>query len=248
MRYFIYLAYDGTSYHGWQFQPNAISVQEALQNVLSTLMGENLSVVGAGRTDTGVHARMMVAHFETGNTVDTDKLTFKMNCMLPSDISVYRIVPVKADAHARFSATARTYHYYISMQKNPFSSRFSTRIYYTLDFEKMNEAAALLMTYTDFGSFCKAHSDNKTNICHVTQAHWVHQGPEQYYFEITADRFLRNMVRAIVGTLMDVGHGRMTLGQFKEVVQRGDRCVAGDSVPAQGLFLENIEYPEDIFI
>ena len=248
MRYFIYLAYDGTDYHGWQYQPNAISVQEELQKVLSTLLGESLSVVGAGRTDTGVHARMMVAHFETGNTVDTDKLTFKMNCLLPSDISVYRIIPVKAEAHARFSATARTYHYYISLQKNPFNSRFSTRIYYTLDFDKMNEAAALLMTHTDFGSFCKAHADNKTNICHVTQARWVCQSPEQYFFEITADRFLRNMVRAIVGTLMDVGRGRMTLLQFEEVIQRGDRCVAADSVPAQGLFLENIEYPENIFV
>lgn len=248
MRYFIYFAYDGTDYHGWQFQPNAISVQQRLQEVLSKLLGKEMFVVGAGRTDTGVHARLMVAHFETDTAIDADKLTFKMNCLLPSDISVYKVIQVADDAHARFSARSRTYHYYINLQKDPFNSRFATRLYYHLDFALMNKAAEILLRYEDFGSFCKAHSDNKTNICHVTQAQWVKQNEGQYYFVITADRFLRNMVRAIVGTLLEVGRGKINLQQFEEIIQRGDRCVAGDSVPAQGLFLENIQYPSSIIL
>ena len=204
MRYFIFLAYDGTEYHGWQYQPNAMSVQQRLQEALSVLLDGDVSCVGAGRTDTGVHAR--------------------------------------------FSALSRRYRYYISLRKDPFNVRYVARMYYTLDFDVMNRAAALLLRYDDFGSFCKAHSDNKTNICHVTQAIWMRQDEDVYCFEITADRFLRNMVRAIVGTLLDVGRGKITLGQFEEVIQSGDRCVAGDSVPAQGLFLEEISYPQDIFI
>lgn len=248
MRYFIFLAYDGTEYHGWQYQPNAMSVQQRLQEALSVLLDGDVSCVGAGRTDTGVHARMMVAHFDTDEAVDTDRLVFKLNGLLPSDISVYRVVPVLADAHARFSALSRRYRYYISLRKDPFNVRYVARMYYTLDFDVMNRAAALLLRYDDFGSFCKAHSDNKTNICHVTQAIWMRQDEDVYCFEITADRFLRNMVRAIVGTLLDVGRGKITLGQFEEVIQSSDRCVAGDSVPAQGLFLEEISYPQDIFI
>jgi len=246
MRYFIVFSYDGTAYHGWQYQPNALSVQQKLQEALSVLMQRSVCVVGAGRTDTGVHARMMAAHFDTADAVDPTRLTFKLNCLLPCDIAVSRVVPVAADAHARFSAMSRTYRYYISLDKDPFGSRYSTRLYYTPDFDKMNQAAALLPHYTDFGSFCKAHSDNKTNICHVSHARWESMGAERHYFEITADRFLRNMVRAIVGTLLDVGRGRLSLSQFEAVVRRGDRCTAGDSVPAQGLFLENIEYPFEV--
>ncbi len=248
MRYFIFLAYDGTEYHGWQCQPNAISVQERLQDVLTLVFRRDVLVVGAGRTDTGVHARMMVAHFETDDTFDLNNLTFKLNSLLPSDIYVYKIVPVKSDAHARFSALKRTYRYFISLRKNPFNDRFSTRLYYLPDFDKMNKAAELLKNYSEFGSFCKSHSENKTTICHISKACWIQQCPDEYYFEIVADRFLRNMVRAIVGTLFDVGRGKMTLQQFEEVIQREDRCLAGDSVPAKGLFLENIEYPIDIFI
>lgn len=247
-RYFIYFSYDGTDYHGWQYQPDAVSVQQKMEEALSLVLRRKTSVVGAGRTDAGVHARMMVAHYETDTEMEAEKVTFKLNCLLPSDIAVYRIIPVSPEAHARFSAVSRMYRYYVTLSKSPFYSRYATRLYYTLDFDKMNEAAALLLDYTDFGCFCKAHSDNKTNICHISTARWYRQEEGLYYFEVRADRFLRNMVRAIVGTLLEVGRGKTTLSQFEDIIKSGNRSHAGDSVPAQGLFLEDIVYPQEILL
>lgn len=245
-RYFIYFSYDGTDYHGWQYQPDAVSVQQKLEEALSLVLRRKTSVVGAGRTDAGVHARMMVAHYDADTDMEEEKVAFKLNCLLPSDIAVYRIIPVSPEAHARFSALSRMYRYYVTLSKSPFYSRYATRLYYTLDFDRMNEAAALLLDYTDFGCFCKAHSDNKTNICHISTARWHRQEEGLYYFEVRADRFLRNMVRAIVGTLLEVGRGKTTLSQFEDIIKSGERSYAGDSVPAQGLFLEDIVYPQEI--
>lgn len=247
MRYFIYLAYDGTAYHGWQRQPNAVSVQEKLEGVLRLIYNKYIPIVGAGRTDTGVHARFMAAHFDVETPVDCTHLTFKFNCLLPPDISVYRIFPVVADAHARFSATARTYHYFLYLHKNPFLRPYACRYFHPLDFDLMNEAATLLPLHTDFGSFCKSHSDNKTNICHISEALWTQQEPDYWCFRITADRFLRNMVRAIVGTLIEVGKHRITTEDFRQVILAGNRSASGESMPACGLFLENIVYPSSIF-
>ena len=242
MRYFIYLAYDGTNYHGWQVQPNAVSVQGEIERCLSTVMREKTMIVGAGRTDTGVHARMMAAHFNTDLPVDCDQLAFRLNRILPPDISIYRIEPVSDDMHARFSATSRTYHYYIHTRKSPFNRKYSLETHYKLDFEAMNRAGEYLSTVSDFASFCKAGSDNKTTICDVRTAKWVETEPGCWYFEITADRFLRNMVRAVVGTLVDVGRGRLTFDAFKAVVDSRKRTEARESMPAHALFLEEVIY------
>ena len=248
-RYFIWLSYDGTNYHGWQVQPNGISVQGELQRVLSTLLRQDISITGAGRTDAGVHARVMAAHFEistdpsigTGE-IDCKQLAYKMNRMLPQDIVVDRIEEVAADMHARFSATERTYHYYIHTRKDPFLRHYSCEIHYPLDFEAMNEAGCILTTYEDFGAFCKAHSDVKTTLCHVTRAEWIQTGDTSWYFVITANRFLRNMVRAVVGTLVDVGRGRLSLDEFRGVIEGKRRSDAGDSMPGNALFLEDVKY------
>lgn len=247
-RYFIFFAYDGTQYHGWQRQPNAMSVQERMESVMTLLYHEKINLVAAGRTDTGVHARLMAAHFDATEKVDCAWLTFKLNCLLPPDISVYSTVPVTADAHARFSARRRTYHYYLYLKKNPFLRPYACRFYYDLDFDLMNQAAHLLTLHTDFGSFCKTGSDNKTNICHLTEAQWIQDAPYAWHFRITADRFLRNMVRAVVGTLIEVGKHRLTLQGLEDVILAGDRRASGESMPACGLFLENIVYPEEIFL
>ena len=241
-RYFVEFAYDGTDYHGWQIQPNGNSVQEELQKALSTILRQTVSVVGAGRTDTGVHARRMMAHFEVANDVDCTQLTYKLNRLLPRDISVYSVYPVAADMHARFSATLRTYHYYIHTRKNPFLRKYSCEMHYALDFKLMNEAASRLLKVKDFGSFCKAHSDNKTNLCDVTEAVWVQDADDSWHFRISANRFLRNMVRAVVGTLIEVGRHRLTLEQFDEVVASGNRSSAGESMPGNALFLEDVKY------
>ena len=244
MRYFITLSYDGTRYHGWQIQPNGPSVQEKLQWALSTILRqEDIQVTGAGRTDAGVHARMMVAHFdvETMNFDLTD-LTYKLNRLLPQDIAIQAIQPVSDEIHARFSAIARTYHYYIHTVKDPFRRAYSCELHYPLDFQLMNEAAAVLMEYEDFGAFCKAHADVKTTLCHVTAAQWHQTSPSSWYFEITANRFLRNMVRAVVGTLIDVGRGRLSIDDFRKVIEGKRRTEAGESMPANALFLENITY------
>lgn len=242
MRYFVWFSYDGTAYHGWQIQPNGNSVQAELQRALSTLLHEEISVTGAGRTDAGVHARQMVAHFDFSEAIDLEQLAYKLNRILPCDIAVDRVELVDDDMHARFSATSRTYHYYIHTKKDPFSRPYSTELHYEIDFDKMNEAGRILMTYDDFGAFCKSHSDVKTTLCHVTKAEWVQTSETSWYFEITANRFLRNMVRAVVGTLIDVGRGRLTLDDFRKVIEGKRRTAAGESMPANALFLENIRY------
>ena len=241
-RYFIYFSYDGTAYHGWQIQPNANSVQAELQKALSILLRDEIQVVGAGRTDTSVHARMMVAHFDAMETIDTQQLAYKLNRLLPRDISVDKVIPVSNDMHARFSATSRTYHYYIHRRKNPFLRAYSCELFFDIDIERMNEAASLLLEYSDFAAFCKSNSDVKTTICKVTEAKWVDDGNGEWHFVITANRFLRNMVRAIVGTLIDVGRCRLTIQDFKSVVEGKSRSNAGESMQGNALFLENIEY------
>ena len=248
MRYFITLAYDGTAYHGWQVQPNGISVQERLEGALSTLLRQPVQVVGAGRTDAGVHARCMVAHFDwSESALDEAQLTYKLNKLLPCDITIKNIVRVREDAHARFSAVSRTYHYYVHLHKNPFLRSYSWQLYGALDFARMNEAASFLPDYDDFTSFSKVNTDTKTNLCRVTEARWEPLDDEgRWRFTITANRFLRNMVRAIVGTLVEVGRGRMSIDEFRQVIERRDRCSAGESVPAHGLFLVDVKYDESI--
>ena len=276
MRYFIYLSYDGARYHGWQIQPNGVSVQEVLQNALSTLLRQPIEAVGAGRTDAGVNASMMVAHVDVNEELrmkNADYLspletnpyfsffilhssfTNRLNRLLPPDIAVQRIVPVKDDAHARFSATSRTYHYYITTEKSPFNRHYAYRYPLPLDFDLMNEAAQRLFDYTDFTSFSKLHTDVKTNNCKIMQAKWERKDNGQqstdnslYCFTIQADRFLRNMVRAIVGTLLDVGRGKISVEEFCRIIERKDRCAAGGSVPGNALFLAEVTYPEEIFV
>ena len=243
MRYFVTLSYDGTSYHGWQVQPNGNTVQEQLQHALTLLLRTLTEVTGAGRTDTGVHARMMVAHFDyTGGALDCTQLAYKLNRLLPRDIAVQQVEPVADDMHARFSAVARTYYYYIHTCKDPFLRHYSYELHYDLDFSLMNQAAALLLQHDDFGAFCKSHTDVKTTLCHVMKAEWRQTAPGRWLFEIRANRFLRNMVRAVVGTLIEVGRHRMTLADFQRVISTGRRTEAGESVPANALFLQFIEY------
>ena len=242
MRYFIWFGYDGTHYHGWQIQPNGVTVQSELERCLSLLMREKVSVTGAGRTDAGVHARRMAAHFDTMQELDGSMLVKKLNGLLQEDIAVYIIERVADDLHARFSATSRTYHYYIHTHKSPFLNQYSLEIHYQLDYALMNEAGRVLTEYEDFGAFCKAGSDVKTTLCKVTQAQWIQTSPTEWYFEIIANRFLRNMVRAVVGTLVEVGRGRMTLEEFRQVIEGKKRTQAGESMPAKGLFLEDIKY------
>lgn len=241
MRYFIHFQYDGTNYHGWQIQPNGNTIQEELQKALSVILRQPIEVVGAGRTDTGVHARHMVAHFDFPAISPAD-LAYKLNRLLPRDISVLRIEQVADDMHARFSATSRKYHYYISTRKDAFSRHYAWQIHWQLDFDKMNEAAQMLIGEKDFASFCKVGSDVKTTMCNLTHAKWVKDSETNWHFEIAANRFLRNMVRAVVGTLIEVGRGRMTLEQFQAVLSQKSRSAAGESVPANGLFLEQVSY------
>ena len=256
MRFFIYLSYDGARYHGWQRQPNGLSVQQVLEEALSTILRQPIEVVGAGRTDAGVNASMMVAHFDAAEGCDTVAAQKdRLNRLLPPDIAVQRIVPVRDDAHARFSATSRTYHYYITFDKSPFLRHYAWRCPFPLDINRMNEATCHLFDYTDFTSFSKLHTDVKTNNCRIMKACWErvlpHSGELEgaaLQFEICADRFLRNMVRAIVGTLVDVGRGKLTIDEFCKIIEQKDRCAAGQSVPGNALFLANITYPEDIFL
>lgn len=248
MRLFIHFQYDGTNYHGWQIQPNGNTVQAELQKALSTILREPIEVVGAGRTDTGVHARHMVAHFDweatVPETVSTfcEQLSYKLNRLLPRDISILQVEEVADDMHARFSATSRKYHYYISTRKDAFARHYAWQIHWHLDFDKMNDAAKMLLGEKDFASFCKVGSDVKTTMCNLTHAKWVKDSETNWHFEIAANRFLRNMVRAVVGTLIEVGRGRMTLEQFQNVLSKKSRSAAGESVPANGLFLEEVKY------
>ena len=248
-RYFIYLSYDGSAYHGWQIQPNGISVQQRLNEALSTILRSDIEVTGAGRTDAKVHASMMVAHFDADlDRQDCPRLTDKLNRFLPQDIAVDRIVPVRADAHARFDATSRTYNYFITTCKSPFNGRYRWRVHTRLDMDKMNEAARVLFEYEDFTSFSRLHTDVKTNNCKIMDAHWETNADGDLVFIIKADRFLRNMVRAIVGTLYDVGCGRLDIDGFRRVIEGRDRCKAGSSAPGNALFLTDITYPESIFL
>ena len=252
MRYFIQLSYDGTEYHGWQVQPNGVSVQEVLQKALSTLLRQPTEVTGAGRTDAGVHASMMVAHFawpaahegEGGEEapLDCTQLTYKLNRLLPPDVAVQAVRPVGPEMHARFSATRRTYHYYIHTHKDPFLRGYSWQVNVPLDFALMNEAAQVLLEYSDFTSFSKTGTDVKTNICQLTEARWEQLKPGEWRFTVSANRFLRNMVRAIVGTLVEVGRHRMTFRQMRHAIEAEDRQRAGESVPGHALYLTNIEY------
>lgn len=245
MRYFMTLAYDGSAYHGWQIQPHSVSVQEQIQNALSTLLQKTVEIVGAGRTDTGVHASKMVAHFDLDevDSIDCGQMVYRLNKILPRDIAIQRIEPVGDEMHARFSAVSRTYHYYVHTSKNPFLRHYSWQVYGNPDFELMNRAAETLKEYKDFTSFSKVNTDTKTNDCTISEAHWDKVGDGQWRFTITANRFLRNMVRAIVGTLMEVGRGKMSIEQLRNVIEAKDRCRAGDSVPGNALFLVDVKYP-----
>lgn len=252
MRYFIQLSYDGTGYHGWQVQPNGVSVQEVLQKALSTLLRQPTEVTGAGRTDAGVHASMMVAHFDWPAAhegegceempLDCTQLTYKLNRLLPPDVAVQAVRPIGPEMHARFSATRRTYHYYIHTRKDPFLRGYSWQVNVPLDFALMNEAAQVLLEYSDFTSFSKTGTDVKTNICQLTEARWEQLKPGEWRFTVSANRFLRNMVRAIVGTLVEVGRHRMTISQMRHAIEAKDRQRAGESVPGHALYLTNIEY------
>ena len=248
MRYFIHLAYKGTHYHGWQIQPNATTVQETLNHALSTILREEINVIGAGRTDTGVHASSFYAHIDIEEQIkDIHKLVFKLNTFLPPDIAVYKINPVRPNAHARFDALSRTYKYHITLEKNPFLREYAYYLYQNVDIVKMNKACSLLFNYKDFTSFSKSNTQTKTNLCDIYSAHWETEKPQQLVFTIKANRFLRNMVRAIVGTLLEIGQDKLTVEEFKDIIESRDRSKAGYSMPANGLFLVNIDYPQDIY-
>lgn len=242
VRYFLKLSYDGSAYHGWQNQPNAISVQEVLENSLSTILGERIEIVGAGRTDTGVHAKMMFAHFDL-ETGLPDELVYKMNSFLPSDIAIQGIYSVSENAHARFDAISRTYNYYIHTQKDPFLVNQSYYFGRELDVEKMNAACEILYQYSDFQCFSKSNTDVKTFLCNIKCAEWS-KTEKQLIFKISADRFLRNMVRAIVGTMLSIGTEKINVDELHDIIKSKDRSNAGFSVPSHGLYLTEVVYPE----
>lgn len=262
MRYFIRLSYDGHRYHGWQVQPNGLTVEETLERALATLLRRPVDATGAGRTDAGVSASMMVAHFDwPGAPLDGPLLSDRLNRLLPADVAVQAVWPVGEELHARFSATSRTYHYYVATRKDVFAAQFAWHVRQPLDFALMNRAAAHLLGTHDFTSFSKVHTDVKTMVCRVTEARWeplaegsipgygehvaaAPAGAHVWRFTITADRFLRNMVRAVVGTLAEVGRGRMDEAGFLAVMRAADRCEAGQSVPGHALFLSRVTYPD----
>jgi len=242
------MAYNGHKYHGWQVQPNAISVQEVINDALHKALREEINVVGAGRTDTGVHASYFVAHFDSDLEIQSvDDTLHRLNRILRNDVVVYSLFQVNDDAHSRFDAKSRTYHYYLKIKKSPFFNDISYRPPYQINIDKMNEASDILFEYHDFTSFSKLHTDTKTNNCQMMLAKWVQQD-DILIFVVKADRFLRNMVRAIVGTLLEVGRGRMTVNEFRQVIEAKDRSLAGTSVPPQALFLVDVEYPESMFV
>ncbi len=254
MRYFLQLSYNGSSFHGWQSQPNAVSVQETVEKAISTVTRRPVAVTGAGRTDTGVHARCMFAHFDLEDEIhDKGKFLLSLNRLCGPNVAFHDLIEVSPDAHARFDATERTYKYIVTFRKSPFLSGLSWHSPSVLDVEKMNEAAAILTDTSDFTSFAKLHSDVKTNICDVRNAIWTplsDQGQsgisfpgDGIVFTISADRFLRNMVRAVVGTLVEVGRGKISLNGFREIIERKNRCAAGTSMPPGGLYLWEIKYP-----
>ncbi len=248
MRYFIELQYNGLAYCGWQRQPNVATVQQSLEEALTLLLRETIEVVGAGRTDTGVNASYYVAHFDVGQPIaDTAVVLYKLNYILHGDIAIRSITPVADGAHARFDAVAREYKYYIEPRKNPFTRDSTWQYYVPLDVAKMNSAAVRLLQYDDFTSFAKLNSNNKTNICRISHAEWSVDAHGVLCFRIVADRFLRNMVRSIVGTLVDVGRGRYSVADFEAIVESRDLARSSAGAPAQGLFLSDIRYPDDVF-
>lgn len=241
MRYFIRFSYKGTNYHGWQYQPNASTVQETLTKALSVVLNSEIEIMGAGRTDTGVHARQMFGHFDFDEEIEISTLIHKLNSFLPKDIAVADVIKVHEDAHARFDATKRTYEYHINTIKNVFLEELSWYYHQKLDVNLMNEAGSILLEYNDFQCFSKVHTDVNTFNCKITEAFWKQEN-NQLVFTISADRFLRNMVRAIVGTLVNVGLGKITLQDFSTIIESKDRGKAGFSVPAHGLYLTEIKY------
>jgi tRNA pseudouridine38-40 synthase len=246
LRYFIQFSYFGKAYHGWQNQPNAITVQEELEKALSTLLRQRVAVVGAGRTDAGVHAKQMFCHLDVDAISDIDDMVYRLNAFLPDDIAIQGIFQVADDAHARFDAVERTYEYWLVKEKDPFLFDHAHFIKQPLDVDAMNQAAKILLDYTDFECFSKSNTDVKTFNCDVREAFWKID-EDKWVFTITADRFLRNMVRAVVGTLLDVGMGKMSPEGIHQVVASKDRGEAGASVPAKGLYLTKVSYPKEIF-
>ena len=245
-RHFLKLAFKGTNYHGWQIQPNALTVQETLNQALSTVLREDIHVVGAGRTDTGVHASCFWAHFDLSVPIaEPEKIRFRLNRFLPDDIAVYGIWPVHEKAHARFDALSRTYQYQITRVKDPFKREFAYCFFFDLEVKKMNEACSVLFEYQDFSSFSKSNTQTKTNLCEIYQAEWKEQG-HMLIFTIQANRFLRNMVRAITGTMLDIGQGKLRVEDFRSIIERKNRSEAGYSVPPNGLFLTHIQYPDHL--
>jgi len=248
LRYFLEIAYKGTKYHGWQLQPNAISVQELINKALTTILRKPINIVGAGRTDAGVHAEQLFAHFDIDSIFKIDEVVYKTNALLPNDIVVLNIMKVIEDAHARFDAVQRSYQYRIFLGRNPFLVETTWQlINKKLNVAKMNEAAEILLTYTNFKCFSRSNTDVKTYDCDLKKALWV-QTKQHLIFYITADRFLRNMVRAVVGTLLDVGANKTSLEEFKKIIESKNRSNAGPSAPPQGLFLTEVTYPNRIFI
>ncbi len=245
MRYFIELKYNGANYFGWQRQNDVETVQGAIERALSTLLRSPIEIVGAGRTDTGVNASYYVAHFDSaqGVEVDVEHLKYKLNIILAEGIAISRIAPVGEDAHARFDAVRREYTYYIEREKNPFTRGSSWQYYVDLDLEEMNRAAELLTRHSDFTSFAKLNSNNKSNICEVFYAKWEREEGGRLCFKICANRFLRNMVRSIVGTLVDVGRGKYSVADFNAIIESCDLSRSSAGAPAQGLFLSDVKYP-----
>ena len=247
MRYFIELSYYGKNYHGWQIQPQSVSVQEVLQDRMRKILPGFTEVVGAGRTDAGVHAKQLFAHFDLEEEINSEEIEYKLNCMLPDDISIAAIFGVHDEAHARFDATSRSYEYHIIQQKDVFNRNLAWYFKPELDLDKMNKAAAILKDYSDFECFSRSRTDVHTYICEIFNAQWKIE-ENKLVFHISADRFLRNMVRAIVGTLIEIGQGKIPVSDVHEIIKSKDRGKAGASVPAHGLYLTDIQYPKTIRI
>ncbi|WP_439880947.1 tRNA pseudouridine(38-40) synthase TruA [Pontibacter sp. MBLB2868] len=246
MRYFLEIAYDGTRFHGWQVQPNALTVQEVLEDSLSKMLREPISTTGSGRTDTGVHASQQFVHFDTEQLLDPQHVVFRLNRILPNDIAALNLYLVTDEAHARYDAFARTYHYHITLRKDPFKRYHAWYHSRPLDIAKMNEAAAILLKYEDFTTFSKVKGDTKHYRCEMYEATWKQEG-EELLFTISANRFLRGMVRLVVGTLVDVGRGKLSVQEFEKIIASQDRSRSSAAAPSEGLFLAKVEYPENIF-
>ena len=248
MRYFIYFSFNGKLYHGWQKQKNSITIQQKIEESLSVLLKDKIEVIGAGRTDAGVHAKEMVAHFDVNKNFKNSKnFIFKLNQFLSNDISIKSLKSVKNNAHARFDAISRTYEYHISKEKDVFLNEYSYYLNYSLNSIKINEAINIIINNKDFKCFTKSKTDVTNYLCNILDSKWIEDN-KKYVFEITANRFLRNMVRSIVGTLIDVGLEKKSINNFKKIIRSKDRSMAGYSVPAKGLFLKRINYPKEIFL